>query len=327
MGLIVYSCPYVPAELIAAYGLVPSRILPASSGLTGPVDVTAGVCPYMRGFVNTACAIPDVRAIILTTVCDQMRHAKDYVDRWTSIPSFLLNVTSTWQVPEAMQLYVSELKRLGRFLESMGGKAPAGQTLWRVMETYDGKRNKLRLLRSNLKARDYSIAIADFGRSGEVRQAAGSRISTSRGIPVGLLGGPLTQRAFNLFDLLERFGGEVVLDGTESGERTMPAPFNSQYSLEDDPVEELAQSYFGHIPDVFRRPNSELYKWFGREVDARGIRGVVLVRHVWCDKWNAEVSRIREWLKISMLDVDIDGEPSSMARNSGRIQSFMETLS
>lgn len=326
MGLIVYSCPYVPAELIVAYGLTPSRILPESTGLNGPIDVTAGVCPYMRGFVNTACTMSGVTGIILTTVCDQMRHAKDYIEQRTAIPSFLLNVPSTWQIPSVIKLYISELKRLGNFLETMGGKSPATDYLWRVMEEYTKKREKLRALRADLNAMDYSMTIAEFNRTGQIMHALPGRIAEENKVPVALIGGPLTIQDFNLFNLIRHSGGNVVLDGTESGERTMPAPFNGRRSEKDDSLLELASCYFGHIPDAFRRPNSELYKWLKREIDCRGIKGVILVRHIWCDKWHAKVPRLREWLKIPFLDVDIDGE-SSAIRTAGRIQAFMETVS
>lgn len=362
MGLIVYSSPYVPAEMIMAYGLTPSRIIPLSSTLHGPIDVTAGVCPYMRGFVNTACAVSGVSAIILSTVCDQMRRAKDYIEQRTAIPSFLLNVPSTWQTPEMMRLYISELDRFGQFLEGLGGRPPAADALWQVMEEYDRKRQHLRGLNRNVPVLDYSMAIVELGRNGEsdekiikeakdgarvrlpsrsandfnLREGESARalpgatdepsLSTTAGIPVALLGGPLAQRDFALFDLIERSGGNVVLDGTETGERTMPKPFNRRRSGRDDPFEELARCYFGHIPDVFQRPNSELYRWLRREIDSRGVVGVILIRHTWCDKWHAEAVRMKEWLEIPLLDIDIDGE-SSTIRNSCRIEAFIEALS
>ena len=106
----------------------------------------------------------------------------------------------------------------------------------------------------------------------------------------------------------------------------MPARFNFRHSIHDDPIEELAECYFGYIPGVFRRPNSELYRWLMRELDSLKILGVILIRHTWCDKWHAEVCRLKEWLKVPLLDIEIDGE-SLIVRNSCRIQAFIEALS
>ena len=65
--------------------------------------------------------------------------------------------------------------------------------------------------------------------------------------------------------------------------------------------------------------------WLEREVAARDIRGVILARQVWCDKWHAEVHRFQAWLKVPLLDVDLDGQPCG-ARTRTRIQAFMESL-
>jgi len=240
-----------------------------------------------------------------------------------------MNIPSTWQTSEAMKLYLSELRRLGEFLEEVGGRVPAEGILWQVMSDYDGKREKLRGLKGVLSPKEYSRAIARFSKepgefTGE-ESCKGRKERGKRGIPVGLIGGPLTLSDFDLFDVLERFGGEVVLDGTESGERGLPAHFNRRLAGKGNPLEELADCYFGHIPDVFRRPNSELYKWLGHEIDSCGIGGMVLVRHAWCDKWHAEVQRMKEWLNVPLVDIELDGEASD-ARNTHRIQALMETL-
>ena len=92
----------------------------------------------------------------------------------------------------------------------------------------------------------------------------------------------------SLLDLIETVGGRVVLDATETGERTLPAPFRVE-RLEADPLDELVAAYFDAIPDVFRRPNDRLYAWLGQEVAARDVRGLLVRRYVWCDLWHAEL--------------------------------------
>ena len=51
-----------------------------------------------------------------------------------------------------------------------------------------------------------------------------------------------------IFDLIEQLGGRVVLDGTEGGERTMPARFDPE-RVREDPLGELVRAYFDTIPD------------------------------------------------------------------------------
>ena len=134
-----------------------------------------------------------------------------------------------------------------------------------------------------------------------------------------------------LLDLIERAGGRVVLDATETGERTLPAPFRAE-ELAADPFEELVAGYFDAIPDVFRRPNDRLYAWIGREVAGRGVRGLLVRRYVWCDLWHAELARLRHESAVPVLEWDVVGEDQPCAatlpstRDTSRLEAFLEML-
>ena len=139
------------------------------------------------------------------------------------------------------------------------------------------------------------------------------------------MGGPLMRGDSRLFDTLETAGGVVVLDGTESGARTLPAPVDRR-RLRDDPLMELVDAYFGTIPDAFRRPDTALYEWLNRERAASAARGIIVWRYVWCDMWAASAARLRETTGLPVLDLDVSGDPGGLARSAGRIQAFMEVL-
>ena len=85
---------------------------------------------------------------------------------------------------------------------------------------------------------------------------------------LAILGGPLLETDCGFFDLIERAGGRVVLDATEGGQRTLPRPFDPA-RVAAEPLQELADAYFDGIPDAFRRPDTRLYEWLGRELAAR----------------------------------------------------------
>lgn len=121
MKTIIYTCPYVPAEWIAAHGLRPSRVIPGSVDSVFFLAGREGVCPYVRGFIAEVTKNAQAGAVVVTTVCDQMRRAFDIVTRKCELPAFLMNVPNTWQSPAAQELYTAELKRLGRFLIRQGG--------------------------------------------------------------------------------------------------------------------------------------------------------------------------------------------------------------
>lgn len=153
---------------------------------------------------------------------------------------------------------------------------------------------------------------------GGATTAAGKRIA------LALVGGPLSRQHLPLFDCIEQAGGRVVLDATESGERGWPRPFDAE-RLAADPFEELADAYFEAIPDAARRPNSGLYQWLRREMEARGVRGIVFHHYVWCDLWHAEAERLREWagLPVVVLEWGHDATPE---RTRTAVEALLEAL-
>jgi benzoyl-CoA reductase/2-hydroxyglutaryl-CoA dehydratase subunit BcrC/BadD/HgdB len=325
MQTIVYTCPFVPAEWIAAHGLQPHRLIPRSAHDRPPLGLVTGLCPYARAFANSVCSELDATAIIVTTVCDQMRRVSEFIARNCDRPVFLMNVPHTWQTSSARGLYVYELERLGRFLQRLGGTKPSDDDLARTMDEYDAARAALRAARARLSPRTYSEAVAQLNRDGPGFRPPVDLVAVNGGVPLALTGGPLMEPDFRLFDIIERAGGRVVLDATETGEISLPRPFGGA-KRHTQPLQELADAYFGTIPHAARRPDSLLYDWLGRELLDRGVRGIILRRYVWCDTWHAEVQRLREWTMLPVLDLDVNDDQSTISRMTGRTESFLETL-
>ena len=331
MKTIIYTCPYVPAEWIAAHGLRPSRVMPVALCSTGPLAWTEGLCPYVHSFINEVITGPphaDTCGVIITTICDQMRRAFDILVRRCNLPAFLMNVPHTWQSLAAQKMYVDELKRLSRFLLRLGGKPLSNDTLTRTMLEYDAARASILDARGYISARQYAEAIAAFGRDG-LAKTLNKEVSTQpliTGVPLAIVGGPLVTADLDIFDIVEQSGGRIVLDATETGERGLCAPFDRR-ALRDNPLMELARVYFGSIPDASRRPNSELYKWLKRGLLDRAVRGIIFRRYVWCDTWHAELRRLKDWIDLPVLDIDVGGDSQAhQHRVPNRIHSFLETL-
>jgi len=308
--MVIYSSPFIPAEWIAAHGLVPCRrsftgTAPDDVSLAGPVSREAGVCPYMRGFINEAVREPRVRAVILTTTCDQMRRGADLLTLHSAVPFFLMNIPSCFGTGSAEALYRSELDRLGLFLVSQGGSRVASDRLGEILLEYEINRR---------------MALVNASGRPAVVPGTGSE----RGVPVGFIGGPLAEGHLDIFDVFAGQGAEVIFNGTESGDRVMPARFDLR-RIKSEPLKVLAESYFGAIPDIFERPNTRVFSWMEKAVQAGKVRGMVFIRYVWCDKWHSEVHRFREALDIPLLDIELDGAcVNERVRN--RIGAFMEGL-
>jgi benzoyl-CoA reductase/2-hydroxyglutaryl-CoA dehydratase subunit BcrC/BadD/HgdB len=343
MPAIHYVSPFVPAEWVAAHGFTPVRLLPVTAGpgpLLGPLE---GLCPYARAFANAwgaqrsascqlaprnlaGCATKAApAAVIVATTCDQMRRVSEFLAGAGRPPVFTLNVPATWQTSGAQQMYLDELKRLGRFLVRLGAAAPSDARLAEVMREWDAQREAARAARSRMTGRAYAEALAELHRTGLFPTPPASAPLLLQGARLALIGGPLLGEDLWLYDLIEDSGGRVVLDGTETGERALPPPFDRR-SLRDAPLVELAAAYFGRLPDAFRRPNSQLYAWLKQEFSARGVRGVLFVRELWCDLWHAEATRLREWCGLPFAELDFGGGGDTRGRAATRVQTLLGML-
>ena len=185
----------------------------------------------------------------MTTACDQMRYAAAMMEHQGQSPVFLMNVPSTWETAAARGLYRDELRRLGRFLVRLGGEEPTPEELACVMLQYDDARAGIReeakpaqgwLGQSECSERAPVRRVGQAAQSHQDWPHRGRRdcaalvppynaaAAATEIVPLALVGGPLVERDFDLFDLVERAGGCVVLDATEGGERTLPAAFDPE---------------------------------------------------------------------------------------------------
>jgi hypothetical protein len=248
-----------------------------------------------------------------------------------------MNVPATWQSPAARKMYVSELLRLGRFLQSLGGTCPDNSALAAVSLDYEQARRRLLDAAATLGARQFQESLRQLHQlppadvstwsPAAVGQANEKAMTPdcARRVPLAVLGGPLPDKSLKLLDLIEQAGGQVVLDATETGRRGLPARPDLA-RLADDPLAELAAMYFGGIGDAFRRPDSLLYEWLGRQIALCRPRGIILIHQVWCDLWHAQLGRLREWSTLPVLQIVDGGDDSARASASTRIESFMEIL-
>ena len=331
MKTIIYSNPFVPAEWIAAcgmraaFGMRAVRVVPRAHDGRRRVGLGPGMCPFACAFVNEVLARADADAVVFTTTCDQMRRAPDLVALHRDIPVFVMNVPATWQPDGAARLYRDELLRLGRFLERLGGKAPSNEDLAAIMLKYDAARACLRSARERLSPRELVEAIAQCDGSDTIETRTGAQ-REAHGVPLALVGGPLLHEDLVIYDTVERYGGRIVLDATEMGERTLPAPFDRE-AVSRDALGELVAAYFGTITDAFRRPHSTLYEWLERTLAERGVQGIIFHHYVWCDTWEAEAQPLKERSGVPVVMIDTgDGDGEAHARMAGQVQAFMEAL-
>lgn len=145
------------------------------------------------------------------------------------------------------------------------------------------------------------------------------RVPPSEQVSVALVGSHGLSDDEGLKALIEQQGGSVVLDATE--------PATPRFEPGTSAFESLCRAYWQIQEDVFQRPNSRLYDRLTRLLEQTCVKGVILRRYVWCDLWHAEVSRVKAWSPVPVLDVEIGGPgQTDTQRLTTRIQAFMEMI-
>jgi hypothetical protein len=236
---VFYSSPWVPVEWIKAHGHEPRGVWSAPDFGRGAPPLSAGVCAFSEAVLRLAETHSD-DAVIFTTTCDQMRRGFDALAAAPGGHGFLFNLPATWQSPAARRMFQSEMERLGRFLEGLGGHAAAGSDLLRLMEQGSQARQRLAAAATQCSARQYAGAIARFHWDGTV-ELPSSPPSASSAVPLAVVGGPLTASQWGVLDVIETAGARVVLNATETGERSLLPVFETSESFEEP--SELPQGF------------------------------------------------------------------------------------
>jgi hypothetical protein len=317
---VLLTSPWIPAEWVRAHQLPACAIWCEERFARSALPLAAGVCLFAERVVRFAEASPDC-AVVFATSCDQLRRGFDAATLDGPSHAFLFNLPAT-QTAAAKRIYRAELQRLGCFLAGLGGSAPTPATLRREMLQAREARRGLLAAAPSSAARPFAQAVEQFQRDGSCSLPALARAGHQA--PLALVGGPFCASHWPLLEVIEHAGGRVVLNATETGERSLAADYDPE--AEEDPFESLVNGSFHGIVDAFQRPNTRLYAWLERRFLARAVRGLVLWHFTGCDLWRAEAETLREVTGLPVLLLEA-GEAEGFSRQQvNRIEAFVETF-
>jgi benzoyl-CoA reductase/2-hydroxyglutaryl-CoA dehydratase subunit BcrC/BadD/HgdB len=320
------ASPWIPREWVEVHGLVPRGLFCAPVLGTLTPRMAEGICSFAQQSLELARTYCDRgNAVVFVSSCDQMRRGFDLVGEQETSNAFLFNLPATWQSDAAWRLFRLEFERFTRFLERIGGHRQADESVAIIIDTALGARERLRSSWNKLRARGFAECIARLHWDGCTIVESVSDVNGDAGVPVAVVGGPLTPAQWGILDAIESAGGRVVLNATETGERSlgleMPRPGRIAGSIDS-----LARFFFSRIIDVWQRPNTRLYDWVRERIEERNVRGIVLWHHVGCDLWRAEAASLREAFGLPILTLDSEQAYSDHPRLMHRIAAFMEIL-
>ena len=315
-----YASPYVPPELIVAAGHQPRRLRAATVVGTGCAGCGAGTCAVAAGTMAAARNLGG--AFVAASGCDQQRRAGHALEGEPGLKVCALHVPASAS-GAAVAFFRAELERLQGWLAALpGGHFPTPAELVAAARAAAEEREAVR-----------STYATEGVRAGAARLAAllgwpAPPVGTqprADAVPLALVGSPLGEARDDFFAAVEVVGGRLVLDGSEDGERGLPAAPDLR-ALADDPLGELVACYLGGIPDAFRRPDEALHRWLAEGCRERGARGVILRHDPWCDLWAAEAQRLRASGGLPLLILSALEGDGEQARTLTRLGAFVEML-
>lgn len=337
---VLYTCSYVPEEIILAAGFRPRRFLPESR----PSD--ARVHPNTCGYVkNLLAAALDGRAaeaagIVIANSCDAMRRLYDL---WTayasSVPAVFLDIPKKAD-DDSITMFAADLKTLAITLPAaFPGERVDDVRLREAIRTC----NEIRVLMTDVFAaqrharsdgvgsRVFDLCLAGASRermgfAASIRQffaeVAGERHSAAKAPRIVLAGGLVNTR--DIAAAIERAGAHVVALDTCLGLRHYEGCVEEDAA---DPFHALAKRYLTK-PGCARMQGTEArLRWLKQVAEDSEADGIVFCSPKFCGPCAYDVPVTAErcrTLGIPFLPVEHDYEGSGREQLHTRIEAFVE---
>jgi len=322
------ACSHVPRELLEAFGLDASRLIPpgtVESESRGEARSGAAACSWCKSALGS---LESGDIWIGGATCDQMRRALELAGRAGGAESYVVGVPKT-RTPEAEELFVREVEALAAELARRTGRGLDRDALRRIVEARDRLRAQMRRVRRGLSGSEFTALVhleerLPAGEMENILDRLPPPAGRPAGIPVLVSGSPTTPGELGWFRLLERAGLDVVADATCTGDRSVD--FVVEIAAGEEPLRALARAYFRRPPCLFSRPNDEFYAYAGRLAAGRGARAVVWRSVRGCDICGLEAPRAERLLGLPLLALDMSYADTDSIRVRTRVEAFAERL-
>jgi benzoyl-CoA reductase/2-hydroxyglutaryl-CoA dehydratase subunit BcrC/BadD/HgdB len=337
----LYTCSYVPEEIILAAGFQPRRFLP--EGCSTDTYVHPNTCGYVKSILEAALdeGASGAAGIIIANSCDAMRKLYDLWTQYVKTPpAFFLDVPKKADA-DAITFFASELSKLAERMEcELPGTTVKNEDLRAAIAAC----NEVRSLMENLfraqrcvKKTGLGTAVFDLCLEGtsESKDVFAEKISRfladlteekgERKEHRILLTGSLINRR-DLVAEIEDAGARVVVLDTCIGLRHYETPVEESVP---DAMSALAKRYLikpacGRMQGFEKR-----FEYMKGLAEEAGLDGIVFYSVKFCDSFLYDVpmmsSRFQE-LGIPSLCVEGDYTRADLEQTKTRIAAFLELI-
>ena len=341
---------YMPEELVYAAGAVPVGLI--SGGSPEPVAESGS---YLPRFLDTFCRSQIgyrmleeeplygmIDLLVVPVTDNNMRAAADAWDFYTDVDVFRFGVPHDKE-EEACQYYLDGLHLLGEKLEQVTGNRVDDGRLREAISLSNSMWDCLRDISLLRRSPRPPISGQDFVRLNHASYYAdratlvGCLQSVRDGLKDGdgdrprarvlLTGSTLAMGDYKLLELVERFGGAVVVEEFAEGLRH----YWWTVDADGDPLPALADRYFRRrVPPAWFRPSRETVDFVIGLARDFAADGVIWYQLMYRDGYDIQSFYFEQMLEketgLRMLKVQSDYDAAEVGPLQTRVETFIETI-
>ena len=310
-------CLYVPDEIIFAAG-ADRIVLCGGRADTIPVaeqSLPRNICPLIKssfGAVVDACCggnltcphVPLVDVVVAEATCDGKKKMYEILPDY--LPTYVLDLPQKPGSPEALNYFLSELRKFGTFMEDLTGTIVSDDALRREIRSANETRRLLHRLFA-LRRRDpppikgsevLRVMQKQFFLSPDQFRQGVSQICDERehatldprtGPRIMISGCPMAAGNTKVPDIIEQKGGVIVVEESCTGTRS----FWDLVDEDKDPWTALAERYL-EIPCACMTPNDQRIARIVDLAKQYNVQGVVYYTLQFCHAYNIERLRYKK---------------------------------
>jgi benzoyl-CoA reductase/2-hydroxyglutaryl-CoA dehydratase subunit BcrC/BadD/HgdB len=345
-------CLFVPDEIIFAAG-ADRIVLCGGRADTIPVaeqSLPRNICPLIKssfGAVVDACCggnlacshVPLVDVVVAEATCDGKKKMYEILPDY--VPTYVLDLPQKPGSPEALDYFLSELRKFGKFMEGLTGNIVSNDALKGEIRSGNKTRRLLHRL-FELRSRDpppingsevLRVMQKQFFLSPDQFRQGISRLcdemeritpDARTGPRIMISGCPMAAGNTKVADIIEEKGGVIVVEESCTGTRS----FWDLVDEDSDPWRALAERYL-EIPCACMTPNDQRVARIVDLAKKYNVGGVVYYTLQFCHAYNIERLRVQRALKkekIPMLAIESDYGDSDLEQIGIRVDAFLEMI-
>ncbi len=336
IGVIGYTCTYVPEELMISAGLQPYRVSDIAANTSALTP--SFVCPFASASLENMLENQHFfSGFILAHTCDPMWRLYDILKKRTSKPLFLLRVPHNTDSSLSLDFFTMELSRLVRFLEKNFKTKIRPEALTRSIRLCNETRSLLKDI--YMLNRDGKFKATAFDRfqlvlasmwmpkseyNAQVKTSDFNEDNICSDVRLHLNG--TTIYDLNLIETIEDSGGFIASDDLCTGSRY----FWSNVKELEDPISALSERYINKIPCPSQTPLQERLEYLDFMIKEFKVQGVITFVKRFCDPILYDTVHIRSMLdreNIPSIVIDYENSTQEIGRIKTRVEAFIESMS